>query len=185
VSVKALSIIVVLVLFLLPTAFMVFHVVYKLLTTGVRGMDSLMKPSPGLEKFRAKHKMPFYLLIASYLTVFFAAILWMAYEVLMPNLKIDSIISLTYIWFGTTIIVELVIIVYFMRRHMRRILQRLQPRPEPGSPYKTVLEWQNKYMDDVGNHMFDRDIIQMFLIILGVILVFAAIFIVLLLFVYT
>jgi hypothetical protein len=106
---EALSIIVLVALFLLPTTFMFFYVAYKLLTKGLRGIDALTKPSPGLEQFRTNHRILFYLPIALYPIVFFAALFWMAYEVLMPNLKIDSFI---YIWFGITIIVELVIIVF-------------------------------------------------------------------------
>jgi hypothetical protein len=155
---------------------MFFYVAYKLLTKGVRGMDALTKPSHGLEQFRAKHKILYYLPIASYLIVFFAALLWMMYEVLVRYLNIDT---LGLLWSGSIVICVVVAASISTALYLRGVLQRLPPRPEPGSSENVILEWQNRYVDEAEKHLL-RVLIRTWLIGMGIIIVFIGVLVIVL-----
>jgi len=175
VAVKAAPILVFLALIILPFLIRLIFVIYQLAKEGVKSADSIWKPSPTLERFRSEHKVLFYLPVVVYGILFFASLFWIFYEVILPAFGMPTTLLIMY--GGLMVIVIGIPVIWVVRRLMR--INATVPRPAPGSPPEAMEEWQKKYYAEIDkDNAGCKSYIYMFLVTMGVALLYMAIVIV-------
>lgn len=147
---KLVSVLVVLALIILPICLQISYIIYQFLKKGYKGTDALWKPSPKFEQFRSQHKVLFYTLFGSCNVLFVGALFWLFYEFFEPKLDISSI---GFIWVGSLTVALMVAIGLSTIRQHHRIVGKLPPRPQPGSPDNGLQEWQTRYFNGLADNL--------------------------------
>lgn len=170
---KAVSVLVVLALLILPIWIPVLYIISQLLTKGAGGIESLPKPSPKLERFRAQHKVLFYLLLSSYPLILFAALCWAIYEFTVGF----GVFWQLAIAGGSLLFIMMSAYIAWIFARAEQLRKKF-PSPAVGSSSKEYLEWQNKILDQSYNHYAGRKLLRNIAIACGIMLLFLGLFVI-------
>jgi hypothetical protein len=134
------SIIVLLALIVLPIFLHALGILYKFLTKGVEGIDSLTKPNLRVSPYRRKLT---YGLVLVYLLMVMAVIFWVFLEV-DSGLGKDR----QYYFITTIAVLILVFIMFIWIFHRFKKLINKLPYPPAGSSDKVIADWNDKTIEE-------------------------------------